>query len=175
MAHFSKIDLPIKHEFDTNTKRHFLNGTQTVYHCHHYATLYTQLAIDADETQLMAEAAEDSFYPILKDFYQKDNITNLKDRIEIACQYYNAIGLGKLVVDYLGDNAAQVSNPHSHLELGWIKKWGKYDKPINYIGVGYISAMLAAILDQPVRSFSTFEVASIVVGDEETIFKSFKK
>lgn len=175
MAHFSKIDLAIKHDFNTKTKRHFLNGVQTVYHCHHYATLYTQLAIDAGETDLLAECSEDSFYQILSAFYQENQIDNLADRIEVASQYYSAIGLGTLEVEGLGNNAARVISSNSHLELGWIKKWGEYDQPVNYIGVGYVSAMISAVLDQPVRSFHTFEVQSIVEGAEQTIFKSYKK
>lgn len=111
----------------------------------------------------------------MRDLFVRDNATTLAHRAELACQYYAAIGLGTLEVLFLGDDSGEIASPSSHLEQGWIKKWGTYDKPVNYIGVGYISAMLAAVLGQPVRSFNTFEVASIVVGDAKTIFKSYKK
>lgn len=175
MAEFSKINLQIEHRFDTQTKRHFLNGVQTVYHCHHYTTLYTQIAIDAGETTLLMETAEDAFYPIFKDLFARNAATDLAHRVELARQYYSAIGLGVLEIGFLGNDSAQIVSPHSHLEQGWIKKWGKYDKAVNYIGAGYVSAMLAAVLNQPLRSFVTSEVSSIVMGDEKTIFKSYKK
>jgi hypothetical protein len=175
MAEFIKNTLQIEHRFDQHQKRHYLNGVQTVYHCHHYATLYTQLAIDAGETALMAECAEDSFYSIFVALFKKENLFDLADRIDIGCQYYAAIGLGTLALGFVGDNAAQLYSSDSHLERGWIKKWGQYDRPVNFIGCGYVSALLAAALDQPVRSFNSFEIASIVVGDAQTIFKSYKK
>jgi hypothetical protein len=175
MAEFTKNTLQITHHFDQNTKRHYLNGTQTVYHCHHYATLYTQLALDAGETALMAECAEDSFYAIFVQHFAQNKLTDLPQRVDMVCQYYAAVGLGHLAVEFLGDDSAQFVSAHSHLEQGWIKKWGQYDRPVNYIGCGFVSAAIAAALNQPVRSFATFETASIVVGDTQTIFKSYKK
>lgn len=175
MAEFTKTNLGIVHRFDTRTKRHYMNGTQTVYHCHHYATLYTQLAIDAGETELMAQSSEDSFYPILCRMLEENGATALEDRVELARQYYAAIGLGALEVEFLGDDAAQIVSKHAHLEQGWLKKWGVYDKPVNYIGCGYVSAMLAAVLGQNCRSFATFETTSIVMGASQTTFKSYKK
>lgn len=175
MAEFTKNTLQITHRFDQQQKRHYLNGVQTVYHCHHYATLYTQLAIDAGETNLIAECAEDSFYALFVAHFKQANLQDLAARIDMGCQYYAAIGLGTLALGFVGDNAAQLYSSHAHLEQGWIKKWGQYDRPVNFIGCGYVSALLAAALDQPARSFNTFEVASIVVGDAQTIFKSFKK
>ena len=42
-----KVEFEIDHRFDPVKNRHYLNGFCSVLHCHHYATLYTQLADDA--------------------------------------------------------------------------------------------------------------------------------
>jgi len=175
MAEFKKIDLSIKHTFDERKKRHFFNGVQTVYHCHHYTALYTQLALDAGEEYLLTEVAEQNFFKILNDYFSNNNITELADRISIACQYYSAIGLGVIELQYVGDDSGIFVSKKSHVEHGWIKKWGKYDKPVNYIGCGYISAIFSSIFNLPVGSYSTFELESIVKGDEKTVFKTYKK
>jgi hypothetical protein len=63
-----KTEFEIDHKFDPIRNRHYMNGVCTVLHCHHYATLYTQLADDAEEfagVRLLIEAAEDTFYEVL--------------------------------------------------------------------------------------------------------------
>ena len=175
MAEFKKVNLELDHIFDQRTCRHFLNDVQSVFHCHHYATLYTQLSLDAGETELLAEVAEQNFHKMLKSYYCKNDITDINDRIEIACQYYGAIGLGKLEVIFIGPFSGEVKSEHSHVEKGWIAKWGKYDKPVNYIGCGYVSGMFSAILDEPVNTFKTKENKSIVMGDDFTLHTVVKK
>ena len=76
MAEFSKTVLKIDHKFDPISKRHYLNDIQSVYHCHHYTSLYTQLAIDAKETELLALSAEESFFEVLSTYYKKNNHRN---------------------------------------------------------------------------------------------------
>jgi hypothetical protein len=44
-----KTEFEIDHKFDPIRNRHYMNGVCTVLHCHHYATLYTQLADDAEQ------------------------------------------------------------------------------------------------------------------------------
>ncbi|MCG8699659.1 MAG: hypothetical protein MI922_16510 [Bacteroidales bacterium] len=175
MSEFIKTKLGIVHEFDTKTKRHYLNGIQSVYHCHHYSSLYTQLAIDAGETKLLADTSEENFYEVLTTYFIKKHITNLDNRIDIACQYYSAMGLGLIEVQFLGEFSGKVISTKSHLEEGWIKKWKIYDKPVNYVGCGYVSALFAAVQNMLKGSYTTFEVESIVKGDEKTVFKSYKK
>ena len=66
-----KFEFEIDHRFDQNSDRHYVNGACTVLHCHHYATLCTQLADDAKEFEgerLLKEAAEETFYGVLKDY-----------------------------------------------------------------------------------------------------------
>lgn len=175
MAELINTKLGIKHEFDARAKRHFLNGVQSVYHCHHYTALYTQLAIDAGETTLLSATAEECFYDILVQYYTKNEIKDYQSRADIACQYYSAIGMGLLELEHIGDNSGVFVSKKSHLEEGWIKKWSNYDKPVNYIGCGYVSAMMSAILDKPLGTFVTSETESIVKGSEKTVFNTHKK
>ncbi len=175
MSEFIKIKLGIKHEYNPLTNRHFLNGVQTVYHCHHFTTLYTQLALDAGETNLLASVSEESFFKLLSDYYAENNISKINERILIATQYYSALGLGVIEVENLGAFSATINSSNSHIEEGWVSKWGTYDKPINYIGCGYVSAMMSAILDKPIGTYGTHEIDSIVMGSKKTIFMSFVK
>jgi hypothetical protein len=174
MANFKKIQLELDHKFDQRTGRHYINGTQIVFHCHHFTTLYTQLAIDSGKTTLLAEVAEENFHKILIDYYKEHGIEDFEDKIDIACQYYSAIGLGTLEVGCIGKYSGEIKSANSHIELGWIKKWSKFDKPVNYIGCGYVSAMFSAVFDIPVKSFIVKETKSIVKGDEYTMFNVVK-
>jgi len=175
MAEFKKNSLIVEHKFDTKTKRHYLNNTQTVFHCHHYTTLYTQLALDAGETVLLQNVAEESFFDLISNYFETHNIENLDEKVDIACEYYAALGLGDVKVRFLGEYSGEVISEHSHIEQGWLKKWGKYDKTVNYIGCGYVAAMFSAILDKPIGTFFVKEHQSIVKGDKFTMFKIVKK
>ena len=175
MAEFKKTKLEIDHKFDQRTNRHYLNGVQSVYHCHHYTSLYTQLAIDAGETELLQKCAEESFFNVLSGYFESSGICNLQDRIEIACQYFSAMGLGVMEVNYLGDDSGEIELPFSLLDEGWKKKWGNFDKPVNYIGAGYMAAMFSAIMDKSVGDFAVLEVQSIVQGKKTSVFKVVKK
>ncbi len=175
MANFVKTELKVKHTFNQRLKRHYLNDIQSVYHCHHYSALYTQLAIDANEEALLATAAEENFYVMLINYFKENNVEDIELKVILACEYYSVLGLGSLTVDVLSNNMSIVSSENSHIELGWIKKWKNYDKPVNYIGCGYVSAMLSAVLNHPIGTFETVELQSIVMGSEKTIFKSYVK
>lgn len=175
MATFKKNVLVLDHIFDNQRKRHYLNGHLSVLHCHHYSSLYTQLALDSDETELLAQSSEESFYDLLVDYFDKYNLTSIEERIESACQYYAAVGLGKMQVNYLGNDSGEVELLASHVDSGWIKKWGKYDAPVNYIGAGYITAMFSAVFDESKKTFKANEVQSIVMGAETSIFKVVRR
>jgi hypothetical protein len=163
--------LQLQHHFDSQHKRHFLNAHPIVMHCHHYGALYTQLALDAKETKLLAEVSEDTFFNVLNDYFSQNQLHTISQRIEIACEYFSAFGLGKMQINYLGDNAGEIELLSSHIDQGWIKKWGCYDAPVNYISAGYCSALFSSILNQPVRTFKTKEIQSIVMGAETSLFK----
>jgi hypothetical protein len=173
MAEFKKTELKLDHRFDPFSCRHTLNGQVSVLHCHHYSTLYTQLAEDCgmlDGVKLLKDCAEDTFLHTLKSYYAENDVATARERVALAEQYFAAMGLGKLQVVCAGSEAGQVRLEHSHVDAGWIKKWGKRDKPVNHIGCGYIAALFSAVFDRPARSYAVTETASIVAGAERSEF-----
>jgi predicted hydrocarbon binding protein len=176
MAKVIKNTIKYDHFFDRTTKRHQINGVESVLHCHHYTSLYTQLALDAGETELLKESARESVKEVLnKYFLENPEIIRVEDKIDMACQYYSLFGLGKMNVKFLGSYSGEVELLTSHTDTGWIKKWGNYDKPINFITAGFIEAMFESVLDMPAKSFITLETQSIVMGNEKSIFKVRRK
>ncbi|GHV41690.1 hypothetical protein AGMMS49546_18140 [Spirochaetia bacterium] len=172
MAEFIKNELQFEHRFDQKTCRHTINGITAVLHCHHFATLTTQLANDCgllDGKKLLADCAEDAFYQALDAYYKKQGITGLRERIEIGEQYFSAVGLGKLKVQNAGLCSGKVILEHSHVDEGWIQKWGKADKSVNHIGCGYVCALFSAVYGRPRREYRAVEEQSIVKGAAYTV------
>jgi hypothetical protein len=162
----------LKSRFDTKRARHIANGQTLVLHCHHFASLITQLANDCtmlDGKKLLADCSEDTFYKVLTDYYTQNNVTGLTERIEIAEQYYGEAGLGKLVVKCAGSCAGEVEMLHSHVDEGWIKKWGKSTTPVNHIGCGYVTALFSAVFNKPVRTYVALEHQSMVSGAKTSV------
>jgi hypothetical protein len=174
MAIFKKTEFILDHAFDPKTNRHSLNGFTSVLHCHHYTTLYTQLAMDAKETELLKNTTEDAFYDFLTDYYEVHKVECYREKLELAAQCYSALGLGKMEIVYAGEDSAEIRLLKSHVDSGWIKKWGKYDAPVNYITAGFISAMLSASFKRQTRTFNVAEVESIVMGSEASCFKAVR-
>ncbi len=173
MPTLKKTELVLDRKFDPRTCRHALNGDVHVLHCHHYMSLYTQLAQDCgmlDGPKLLAEVAEDTYYPLFRDYFTRNGITSIEDRIAIAEQQYAVAGLGQMKVTCAGDDSGEVQLLHSHVDEGWIKKWGQHNKPINSVTCGYIAALFAAVFDRSPRSYQVSETESIVTGAESSKF-----
>jgi hypothetical protein len=119
--------------------------------------------------ELLAQCSEDVFYKVLGDYCRKHNVSGLRERVEIAESYFAESGLGKLVVKCAGWNTGEVVLEHSHVDEGWIKKWGKSDSPVNHIGRGYIVAMFSVIFDRPPRTYAAKEQQSIACGADVSI------
>jgi len=166
------MSIQIEHSFDDKTYRHFVNGFLTVMHCHHYMSLATRLAehfADIGAPRIMAESAEDSVRPMLDDYIAKHGITAPADRLAVGTDYYSAMGMGKL--EATGTEAGgEVVMKHSHIDQGWIMKWGNRDTPMNYWTCGYIAAMFGAAFGKPARSYRVEETASLVTGAPEGKF-----
>ncbi|MBN1348746.1 hypothetical protein JXJ21_04990 [candidate division KSB1 bacterium] len=168
-----------KRQFDAERYRHYVNEWNSVLHCHHYATLYTQLADDAgdlfDGLKILYDTAEESFYPVLKDYFEKHSLNDLDDRIKIVEQYCAFTGLGKMTINSASMTEGEVEMSFSHVDSGWIKKWGERDKPVNIITHGYLAAAFAVLHNLPIGSFIVKEIESIVSGAENSIMKIEKK
>lgn len=164
------------HTFDRKTKRPQLNDIQTVFHCHHYASLFTQLALDAGEAEMLKECARETFRKVLDTYFASNpDVNTIRAKVEIGCQYYALMGLGKMVVKFLGDDSGEIEILSSHIDKGWMKKWGHFDKPTNYITAGYIEALFESVLNLTPKSFEAVETQSIVIGAESSYFKVTKR
>ncbi len=175
MPVMEQAGIQLDHRFDPKACRHYINGEVYVLHCHHYATLYSQLADDCgmlDGKKLLADVAEDTFYDELSRYYREYDVQDTNTRITIAEQYYSVTGLGQLRTQCVGVEGGEIELLHSHIDEGWIKKWGKSKKAINFITRGYIAGMLAAIFGKPRRSYTVAETESIVKGDQRSLFRA---
>jgi hypothetical protein len=82
----------------------------------------------------------------------------------VGKEYFCVMGLGKLEVQGTQEGG-EVRLTHSHVDEGWVKKWGKHDHFINHFACGYVAAMFTVAFAKPPRSYLVTETSSIVVGD----------
>ena len=76
-------EFEIDHRFDPVANRHYLNGVCSVLLCHHYATLYTQLALDATDfegVRHLVETSEDVFYDVLRQYFDDKGISEVEEK-----------------------------------------------------------------------------------------------
>jgi predicted hydrocarbon binding protein len=175
MARVKTIEFEIDHKFDSMKNRHYLNGDCTVLHCHHYATLYTQLALDAvdfEGVRHLTEASEDVFFDVLNRYFAENEITDIDEKVEIAQQYWQASGMGLISFTGVGKYEVVAEMEYSHIDEGWLKKWGGSDKPVNFFTVGFVAAVAALVNNKPVRTFKATETKSLACGDEKCEFKA---
>ena len=178
MATEQLIDWVVDHKFDPETCRHSANGTDCVLHCHHYASLYCQLADDAEQfngRELLIRASELAFLNVLADYFAEHNIKSYDERIALCETYWKNCGFGELKFDYVSEMTGAAHMDHSHVDEGWIKKWGTREKPVNFIGQGYLAAAMSAIHDLPAGSYQVFETESIVSGANASRFSFVRK
>ena len=171
------MDLNIDFAFDNDTYRHYMNGFLTVLHCHHYLCLTTKTALDFKDLggiDILMSAAEDTIYPMLRDYIDRNSITQLEDKLAVGAGYYAIMGLGKMEAVF-NKGGGEVKLFRSHIDQGWLSKWGKIKSNINFFTCGYIAAMYAAATDSPLRSYKVTEVSSIVSGEENSLFQVKKE
>lgn len=158
--------------FDRRRMFQYVNDEPSVLHCHHYATLFTKVALDQREhagPQLLADSAEEAFFLVLTKYFIKNDVVSVAERTTAAEELCGLIGLGSLKLD-IGAAGGSARMPHAHVDEGWLKKWGKSDQAVNFIGHGYLSAACSAIFDKPMGSYRVEETASIVSGNSESLF-----
>lgn len=175
MAIEKRTEFEIDHKFDPVRNRHYLNGVCSVLHCHHYSTLYTQLALDAtdfDGVRHLVETAEDVFYNALDQYFKEKGIVAVQDKIEIARQYWQVIGMGLVCFTGIGKYEVTAEMEYSHIDEGWLKKWGGHNKPVNFFTVGFVAAVAALANNRPPRSFQARETKSLACGDVKSVFKA---
>jgi hypothetical protein len=157
---------------DAETNRQYLNGHPVVMHSHHYLALITKMAgelEDIDGTGILRDVVEETMRAVFDDYIRKNGLTSAQDKCNVEREYFSVFGLGKMVIT--GDEqGGEVRLVRSHLDEGWIMKWGNTDKPVNHFTCGYVAAMFGAAFDKPLKSYTVTEAASIAAGDSEGKF-----
>lgn len=168
-------DLKVQAKFDPEKCRQYLNDELTVFHCHHYTTLFSQLADDAKifkGSKLLRNAASESMFSPMQKYCSQNSITSVEDKVSIAEQYFSHVGLGSLKINIEANTAIMSS---AHVDDGWLKKWGKRDKPVNFIGQGFIAAAFALAKGDVPDAYEVSETQSIVSGADTSNFTITKK
>ena len=166
------MSLKLDFSMDNETYRHSLNGHPVVMHSHHYLALITKLAEEMGEIggeQILRDVVEDSMRTIFDDYIQKNGLTSPMDKCNVGREYYSVFGLGKMVVSG-SESGGEVRLVHSHIDEGWISKWGPHGKPINHFTCGYIAAVFATAFSKPARSYTVTEAVSMACGESEGKF-----
>lgn len=162
------MSLNLEFKFDDNTYRHYLNGFLTVLHCHHYLCLTTKAAIQFEDIggiDILTDTVIDTISPVLKDYIDNNNVETVQEKIDVGVEFYSVMGLGKMQVN-ITRKGGQVELLRSHIDRGWIKKWGVTKDNINFFTVGYITAMFSVATGLLPESFKVEEISSIVSGEK---------
>jgi hypothetical protein len=174
MAEYVREEILIEHSFDRKRCRHEIGGMTAVLHCHHFATLISRLANDCklvDAKRILADCAEDAFHAALSNYFKRHGVSGIERRASLAEQYFSTVGLGMMRVKYAGYCSGEVIMEHSHVDEGWLKKWGEANSPVNHIGRGYVTAAFSAIFDRGRRIYFATERRSIARGASQSVIR----
>ncbi len=159
--------------FDPTRCRHYVNGEVTVLHCHHYSTLYSQLADDAtlfDGKSILRTTTENVFFNTLQNYCREHDVTGWENRAALVESYWAWCGMGDLKVTKWSEKGGTAEMHRSHVDEGWIRKWGKRPQPVNFITQGYLAAAWSVIGNKPSGYYQVKETQSIVSGSEKSVF-----
>ena len=165
--------MKVEFTFDPTTYRHSMNGHQSVLHCHHYMALTTKLAMDMADIggpQILMETTEDSIRPLFDSYFTENGVSSPDERLKVGEEYYAIMGMGRLEVTG-NESGGDAVLMRSHVDEGWLKKWGKHDAHINHFTCGYLAALFGAVFNRPPRSFRVTETESPAMGASEGKFK----
>ncbi len=168
------MELEFNQRFDYYNMLQYVNNEPSVMHCHHYTTLFIDLAQktrEMDGPRLLQESMEESFYLVLKKYYISKNISDRKEQIEIATEYFAAVGLGKLNITRIHSDGGSAELTHSHVDIGWLKKFGKSEVPLDFITMGYLSAVFELVFNHKLQGYNVTQTESIAKGDRISRFE----
>lgn len=166
------METVFEQRFDPRRKFQYINDEPSVMHCHHYITIFSQLAMEMEHLEgprLIMEAMEETYYLVLKKYYLRQDVTGRDEKIKVAQDYFSLSGLGVLQI-HGGKESGSAEMRRSHVDEGWVKKWGQADEPVNYIGCGYIAAVFSLLNDMPLRSYHVTEEQGIASGAQVSRF-----
>jgi hypothetical protein len=148
--------LNVVHRFDPVSKRHYLNQWNAVLHCHHYSTLFTDLAV-----------CTRSFGGIEKLVEAGDKVFGM---LAIAEQYWRVMGMGMIKIFTSDKTSGSATMEYSHLDEGWLKKFGHWNSPVNFFTQGFLAGFFGAAYGLPFGSYEVAETQSLVRGDDISRF-----
>jgi hypothetical protein len=166
------MSLNVEFHLDNETYRNYLNGHPVVMHSHHYLALITKLVEELGDIggqQILMDVVEESMRAIFDDYIQKNGLTTPIQKCNVGREYYSVFGLGKMIVTG-SENGGEVRLVRSHIDEGWVSKWGPHNKPINYFTCGYIAAVFGAAFGKPLKGYTVTETASMAGGETEGKF-----
>ncbi|MEW6348818.1 MAG: 4-vinyl reductase [Thermodesulfobacteriota bacterium] len=166
--------LNLVHRFDSAAKKHYLNEWNTVLHCHHYATIFTELAISARGfagTEKLVASAEMVLGNWLKEYYRKESITVVATRVSVAEEYWRTIGMGLIRIVADSPVRGSATMDYSHIDEGWLKKLGSSNQPVNFLTQGFLAGVFSALFGKPFGSYAVVETHSLVMGAEASRFE----
>ncbi|RME91775.1 MAG: hypothetical protein D6767_04505 [Candidatus Hydrogenedentota bacterium] len=150
-------------------------GEPLVFHCNHY-NLFLQRTIEdtgeyIDAETILVDGAVSCTYSMLNRLFEKNpKYRDPKIRLEIASAIYSQLGFGLLPIHELTEDGGVVHTKITHYSYGWLKKWGKRDKPVDYFTRGYLIAALAQAYFLPPGAFSCKQTKCLSMGDEQNEF-----
>lgn len=162
-----------EHAFDSERCLQYVNNESAVMHCHHYSAIFTKLALATPALNgagNLFDAMEETAYLTLRRYFTVEEVTATAERRQIAEEYFQLAGLGLVALD-LSVAGGHASMRHSHVDEGWIKKWGQHPRPVNLIGQGYLAGAAAALFDQVIGSYAVKETQSLVMGAPRSEFR----
>ncbi len=166
------METQFNQRFDTRRNFQYVNDEPSVLHCHHYITLFTKLAMEHESlggTRFLSDSMEESIFLVLKKYFIRYKLSDKPSMIKAAEEYFALMGMGLLSITLSGKEGSAVLK-RSHVDEGWIDKWGKTDKPVNFVGCGYLAAAAAVVNDLPIGSYEVSESSSIAKGDSNSNF-----
>jgi hypothetical protein len=160
-------ECPFEQSFDPIRKLQYINSDPSVMHCHHYSAIFTKLALelkDSGGTKYLTEAMEEASYIALRKVFITEALESTAERRSFVEQYYRLTGLGDLSIRDCSAAGGSITLRRSHMDEGWVKKYGKSSTPVNFVTVGFLAGAFAAIFNKHLRHFQVEETASMATG-----------
>jgi hypothetical protein len=171
----------LDYKFDPILNRHYHGNFGVAFHCHHYMANYTQLAVEFKTDggpDALKEAAAEVFGEFLRIYFLQNNITESRDKIMIAEQYWKTIGMGLVKFTHSESDSLMATMEYSHVDESWLKKGKSAVEPINYVTQGFMAAVASTLNgggSAPLKDYEVKETKSLVKGDRISEFVVTKK
>jgi hypothetical protein len=79
---------------------------------------------------------EEAFYLVLKKILHHSFDRNDEDKIAVAEKYYSSVGMGPDCHTSFSDKGGEAILARSHVEEGWMKKFGKSSEAVDFLRRG---------------------------------------